>query len=101
MTAEPGEDFWAADRQETPARLSSVDDVVLSLYGKSPALPATGGIATHFAEIYGRSLPEETITQITDNVIEEANECTARPRRETDSRSRCRTGIGLAVPGHL
>jgi putative transposase len=57
-------------------RLSGVDEVVLSLYAKGLT---TGEIAAHFAEIYGTSVSKETISRITDKVIEEMNEWAVRP----------------------
>ena len=49
-------------------RLSGVDEIVLSLYAKGLT---TGEIQAHFAEIYGASVSKETISRITDKVIEE------------------------------
>ncbi len=49
-------------------RLAGVDEMVLSLYAKG--LP-TGEISAHFAEIYGASVSKETISRITDKVLEE------------------------------
>jgi transposase-like protein len=61
-------------------RLSGVDEVVLSLYAKGLT---TGEISAHFAEIYGASVSKETISRITDKVIEEMNEWAVRPLDET------------------
>ena len=60
-------------------RLSGVDEVVLSLYAKGLT---TGEISAHFAEIYGASVSKETITRITDKVIEEMNDWAVRPLDE-------------------
>ena len=49
-------------------RLTGVDEIVLSLYAKGLT---TGEISAHFAEIYGASVSRETISRITDKVIEE------------------------------
>jgi transposase-like protein len=57
-------------------RLSGVDEIVLSLYAKGLT---TGEISAHFAEIYGASVSKETISRITDKVIAEMNDWTARP----------------------
>jgi transposase-like protein len=57
-------------------RLSGVDEVVLSLYAKGLT---TGEIAAHFADIYGASVSKETVSRITDKVIEEMNDWTVRP----------------------
>jgi len=56
--------------------LGEVDEVVLSLYAKGLT---TGEISAHFAEIYGASMSKETISRITDKVIEEMNKWSARP----------------------
>ncbi|ETA90117.1 transposase Mu [Mycobacterium avium 05-4293] len=61
-------------------RLSGVDEVVLSLYAKGLT---TGEISAHFAEIYGASVSKETISRITDKVIEEMNDWSVRPLDET------------------
>jgi putative transposase len=57
-------------------RLSGVDEVVLSLYAKGLT---TGEICAHFAEIYGASVSKETISRITDKVIEEMTDWSHRP----------------------
>jgi putative transposase len=57
-------------------RLSGVDEVVLSLYAKGLT---TGEISAHFAEIYGASVSKETVSLITDKVIEEMNDWAVRP----------------------
>ena len=48
--------------------LIGVDEIVLSLYAKGLT---TGEISAHFAEIYGASVSKETISRITDGVIDE------------------------------
>ena len=60
-------------------RLNGVDEIVLSLYAKGLT---TGEISAHFAEIYGASVSRETISRITDKVIEEMNDWTVRPLDE-------------------
>ncbi|WP_444947277.1 IS256 family transposase [Micromonospora ureilytica] len=60
-------------------RLSGVDEVVLSLYAKGMT---TGEISAHFAEIYGASVSKETISRITDKVIEEMTDWSHRPLDE-------------------
>src|ERR1700758_3606216 len=57
-------------------RLSGVDEIVLSLYAKGLT---TGEISAHFAEIYGASVSKETISRITDKVIEEMQTWQSRP----------------------
>jgi transposase-like protein len=61
-------------------RLNGVDEIVLSLYAKGLT---TGEISAHFAEIYGASVSRETISRITDKVLEEMQEWTARPLEST------------------
>src|ERR687884_1341246 len=57
-------------------RLSGVDEVVLSLYAKGLT---TGEITAHFAEIYGASISKETVSRITDKVVDDMQEWAARP----------------------
>lgn len=60
-------------------RLGGVDEIVLSLYAKGLT---TGEISAHFAEIYGASVSKETISRITDRVVEEMQAWQARPLDE-------------------
>ena len=60
-------------------RLNGVEEIVLSLYANGLT---TGEISAHFAQIYGASVSKETISRITDKVIEEMNEWSARPLEE-------------------
>jgi putative transposase len=57
-------------------RLAGVDEIVLSLYAKGLT---TGEISAHFEQIYGASVSKETISRITDKVIEEMNDWCSRP----------------------
>lgn len=57
-------------------RLGEVDEIVLSLYAKGLT---TGEISAHFAEIYGASVPAQTISRITDKVTAEMAEWANRP----------------------
>src|SRR3954468_8923736 len=57
-------------------RLTEVDEIVLSLYAKGLT---TGEISAHFAEIYGASVSKETVSRITDKVMEEMTEWANRP----------------------
>ena len=66
-------------RQCSLRRLGEVDEIVLSLYAKGLT---TREISAHFAEIYGASVSKETISRITDKVIEEMNDWSARPLDE-------------------
>jgi putative transposase len=60
-------------------RLNGVDEIVLSLYAKGLT---TGEISAHFAEIYGASVSRETISRITDKVVEEMTDWAHRPLDE-------------------
>src|SRR6201995_4172004 len=77
-------------------RLSGVDEIVLSLYAKGLT---TGEISAHFAEIYGASVSKETISRITDKVIEEMDDWT--PVRWMGSMRRCSStrSWSRSVPG--
>src|SRR6266516_5284996 len=57
-------------------RLSGVDEMVLSLYAKGLT---TGEIYAHFAKLYGASVSKETISRITDKVVEEMTDWCNRP----------------------
>lgn len=60
-------------------RLTGVDEIVLSLYAKGLT---TGEISAHFHEIYGASVSKETISRITDKVVEEMQDWSSRPLDE-------------------
>ena len=57
-------------------RLTDVDAVVLSLYARGLT---TGEISAHFAEIYGASVSKDTVSRITDRVIEDMQAWASRP----------------------
>jgi putative transposase len=57
-------------------RLDSIDNVVLSLTAKGLT---SGEIIAHFAEIYGTTVSKETISRITDQVIDVMTEWQNRP----------------------
>jgi putative transposase len=57
-------------------RLSDVDEVVLSLYAKGLT---TGEISAHFADVYGASVSKDTVSRITERVIEEMQTWSTRP----------------------
>jgi putative transposase len=56
-------------------RLSNIDEIVLSLYARGLT---TGDIAAHFAQIYGAQVSKDTISRITDRVVEEMQAWTSR-----------------------
>lgn len=57
-------------------RLNDVDAVAISLYAKGLT---TGEISAHFAEVYGASISKDTISRITDAVVEQMQSWSSRP----------------------
>jgi putative transposase len=57
-------------------RLDGIDQIVLSLTARGLT---TGEICAHFAEVYGARVSKDTISRITDKVIEEMTEWRNRP----------------------
>ena len=57
-------------------RLGDLDGRVLSLYAKGLT---TGEISAHLGEVYGASVSKDTVSRITDRVIEEMTTWWARP----------------------
>ena len=57
-------------------RLTGIDEIVLSLTAKGLT---TGEVAAHFADVYGATVSKDTISRITDKVIEEMTEWCNRP----------------------
>jgi putative transposase len=57
-------------------RLDGIDAIVLSLTARGLT---TGEIAAHFAEVYGAKVSKDTISKITDKVVEEMTEWRNRP----------------------
>ena len=49
-------------------RLDGIDQIVLSLTARGLA---TGEVAAHFAEVCGATVSKDTISRITDKVVEE------------------------------
>jgi transposase-like protein len=60
-------------------RLSGVDQIVLSLSARGLT---TGEISAHFTEVYGTSVSRETVSKITDQVLEEMTAWMCRPLDE-------------------
>lgn len=69
-------DFDPAIVKKWQRRSGDVDTIVLSLYAKGLT---TGEISAHFAEIYGASVSKDTVSRITDKVVAEMAEWSARP----------------------
>jgi len=57
-------------------RLGGVDELVISLVAKGLT---TGEVQAHFAEVYGTDVSRETISKITDRVLERMAEWQSRP----------------------
>src|SRR5512135_1974746 len=57
-------------------RLDGIDEIVLSLTARGLT---TGEVAAHFAEVYGTRVSKDTISRITDKVLEEMTEWRNRP----------------------
>jgi putative transposase len=57
-------------------RLDSIDQIVLSLTARGLT---TGEVSAHFADVYGASVSKDTVSRITDKVLEEMVEWSNRP----------------------
>ena len=57
-------------------RLNGIDEIVLSLTARGLT---TGEVAAHFDEVYGAKVSKDTISRITDKVVEEMTEWQNRP----------------------
>jgi putative transposase len=57
-------------------RLDGIDSIVLSLTARGLT---TGEVAAHFAEVYGAKVSKDTISRITDKVLEQMVEWCNRP----------------------
>src|SRR3954452_15899746 len=57
-------------------RLDGIDEIVLSLTARGLT---TGEVAAHFDEVYGAKVSRDTISRITDKVLEEMTEWQNRP----------------------
>lgn len=57
-------------------RLSDVDAVAINLFAKGLT---TGEISAHFDEVYGASISKDTVSRITDKVLEEMAAWSSRP----------------------
>ena len=68
--------FTPATVRKRQRRLEGVDAMVLSLSAKGLT---TGEISAHLAEVYGASVSKETISKITDAVLEEMAGWLVRP----------------------
>jgi transposase-like protein len=69
-------DFDPVIVKKRQRRLTGVDEIVLSLTAKGLT---TGEIAAHFDDVYGATVSKDTISKITDKVIEEMTEWCHRP----------------------
>ncbi|WP_443066572.1 transposase [Streptomyces sp. NBC_01260] len=68
-------------RQKRQKRLSGVDEMVISLAAKGLT---TGEVQAHLSEVYGAEVSRQTISTITDKVLEGMAEWQNRPRQDWD-----------------
>ena len=68
--------FEPAIVKKRQRRLSGVDQIILSLSARGLT---TGEISAHFADVYGATISKDTISRITDKVLEEMADWRARP----------------------
>jgi putative transposase len=68
--------FEPAIVRKRQRRLNGIDEIVLSLTARGLT---TGEVAAHFAEVYGATVSKDTISRITDKVIDEMTEWRNRP----------------------
>jgi len=68
--------FEPAIVRKRQRRLDGIDEIVLSLTARGLT---TGEVAAHFAEVYGAKVSKDTISRITDKVVEEMTEWRNRP----------------------
>ena len=68
--------FAPAVVRKRQRRLDGVDEIVLSLTARGLT---TGEIAAHFAQVYGATVSRDTISRITDKVVEEMTQWRNRP----------------------
>jgi putative transposase len=68
--------FTPATVRKRQRRLEGVDSMVLSLCARGMT---TGEISAHLAEVYGTEVSKETISKITDAIVEEMNDWLSRP----------------------
>jgi len=68
--------FEPAIVRKRQRRLDGIDQIVLSLTARGLT---TGEIAAHFDEVYGAKVSKDTISRITDKVVEEMAEWRTRP----------------------
>jgi putative transposase len=74
-----GASFTPTIVKKRQRRLTGVDQIVLSLSARGLT---TGEISAHFAEVYGASVSKETVSKITDQVLEEMTAWMCRPLDE-------------------
>jgi transposase-like protein len=88
--------FEPAIVRKRARRLDGIDQIVLSLTARGLT---TGEVAAHFAEIYGAKVSKDTISQITDKVVEEMTEWRNRPLDLSYTPSDIGAQASSAVPG--
>ena len=68
--------FTPAIVRKRQRRLDGIDEIVLSLTARGLT---TGEVAAHFEQVYGAKVSKDTISRITDKVVEEMTEWANRP----------------------
>jgi putative transposase len=68
--------FEPAIVKKRQRRLDGIDEIVLSLTARGLT---TGEVAAHFEEVYGAKISKDTISRISDKVLEEMTEWCHRP----------------------
>src|SRR3954469_23665617 len=73
---DPDASFTPQIVKKRQRRLTGVDEIVLSLTARGLT---SGEVSAHFAEVYGASVSRETVSKITDKVVEEMTGWANRP----------------------
>ncbi len=76
MTGDRDGSFEPVIVRKRQRRLDSIDQIVLSLTARGLT---SGEICAHFADVYGATVAKDTISRITDKVLEEMTEWANRP----------------------
>jgi hypothetical protein len=90
--------FDAVIVKKRQRRLDGIDEIVLSLTARGLT---TGEVAAHFDEVYGAKVSRDTISRITDKVLEQTrpqNPSVAPKQRSPESSPRAIPPRGLSLP---
>lgn len=72
----PGGYVRVAHRPSCDNGASQTDAVAISLFAKGLA---NGEVSAHFQEVYGASIRKDTVSRITDKMLDETATWTSRP----------------------